>query len=495
MNAAIYARVSTDLQAEKGYSLQTQIDACTQKAKEMGAVAIKTYVDDGYSGSYLERPALDKLRDALDAKLYDMVVIYDQDRLSRTLSHQLLLTEEIEKSGAQLVFVSSEYKRTPEGILFYQIKGAFSAYEKEKIRERMMRGKRGKLRQGKPIQDSGVYGYDWDEEKGKYIINQEEAAIIRMIYDTYLTGKSIYTTADALNRQNIPSASGKIWRYNVVHTILTREMYTGEYWSNKIYHKRVGNVKEERIQRDEKDWIRMEAPAIIDKDTFAKVRQKLTANRHDAVRWDYTQSLLQGILYCPYCGRRKTLLSDRKQGKRYYCCVKRQGDTRIICHSRHAEVVYTDMLFWEILTQICRNENTLKGYIEKKSGKKLAKAGTENGKLQERLRAIAREKEVVMNWFSDGLLSQEQATQKLTALKNEETKLAAKIVEADPQHVPEINLQDIVEKIKNCPLDVASKRAVVLQYIEKVYFTRTDSSYKKKEKAYRVEFNIVFKNT
>ena len=139
MNAAVYARVSTDLQAEKGYSLQTQIDACTQKAKEMGAVAIKTYVDDGYSGSYLERPALDKLRDALDAKLYDMVVIYDQDRLSRTLSHQLLLTEEIEKSGAQLVFVSSEYKRTPEGILFYQIKGAFSAYEKEKIRERMMR--------------------------------------------------------------------------------------------------------------------------------------------------------------------------------------------------------------------------------------------------------------------------------------------------------------------------------------------------------------------
>ena len=117
MNAAVYARVSTDLQAEKGYSLQTQIEACTQKAKEMGAVAIKTYVDDGYSGSYLERPALDKLRDALDAKLYDMVVIYDQDRLSRTLSHQLLLTEEIEKSGAQLVFVSSEYKRTPEGIL------------------------------------------------------------------------------------------------------------------------------------------------------------------------------------------------------------------------------------------------------------------------------------------------------------------------------------------------------------------------------------------
>ena len=494
MNAAVYARVSTDLQAEKGYSLQTQIDACTQKAKEMGAVAIKTYVDDGYSGSYLERPALDKLRDALDAKLYDVVVIYDQDRLSRTLSHQLLLTEEIEKSGAQLVFVSSEYKRTPEGILFYQIKGAFSAYEKEKIRERMMRGKRGKLRQGKPIQDSGVYGYDWDAGKG-YVINPTEAAVIRMIYDIYLTGKSIYTTADELNRQNIPSASGKIWRYNVVHTILTREMYTGEYWSNKIYHKHVGNVKEERIQRDEKDWIRMEAPAIIDKDTFAKVRQKLTANRNAVVRWHYSQSLLQGILYCPYCGRRKTLLTDGKQHKRYYTCVKRQGDTHIICHTRHAEVVYTDMLFWEVLAEICRSENTLKDYIEKKYGTKLTKAGAKNDKLKERLRSIVCEKEVVMGWFSDGLLSQEQATQKLAALKAEETKLNAKIVESDPQHVPEIDLPEIVDKIKNCPLDVESKRAVILEYIDKVYFVRTDSSYGKKHKAYRVEFNIVFKNT
>ena len=495
MNAAVYARVSTDLQAEKGYSLETQVEACTKKAKEMGAVTVKAYIDDGYSGEYMERPELEKLRDALYAKLYDIVVIYDQDRLSRTLSHLLLLTEEVEKSGAQLVFVNSEYKRTPEGILFYQIKGAFSAYEKEKIRERMMRGKRGKLRQGKPIQDSGVYGYDWDAEKGKYIINHAEAAIIRMIYELYLTGKSIYTTANALNEQNIPSASGKIWRYNVVHKILTREMYTGEYWANTIYHKHVGVVKEERIQRDEKDWIRMQSPAIIDKDTFAKARQKLTANRNAAVRWDYTQSLLQGIIYCPYCGRRKTLLSHRKQFSRFYCCVKRQGDTHIICNTRHAEVVYTDLLFWEVLMKICSSEKTLKHYIEKTSGKQITKTEATKDKILDRLQAISHEKEVVMNWFSSGLLSQEQATQKLSALKSEETKLSVKLAETTPEHKPDIDLKEIVNKIKNCPLDVESKRAVVLQYIDKVYFVRTDSTHGKKNKAYRVEFNIQFKNT
>ena len=495
MNAAVYARVSTDLQAEKGYSLQTQVDACTQKAKEMGALTIKEYIDDGYSGSYLERPALEKLRDALDAKLYDMVVIYDQDRLSRNLSHQLLLTEEIEKSGAQLVFVNSEYKRTPEGILFYQIKGAFSSYEREKIRERMMRGKRGKLRQGKAIQDSGVFGYDWDPESHTYIINPAEASIIRKIFEIYLEGKSTYTTANTLNELNIPTAKGKIWRYNVVHTILTREMYTSEYWANTVYHKHVGVAKETRIRRDEKEWIRMQAPAIISKDTFAKARQKLTANRNDALRWNYPESLLQGIVYCPYCGRRKTLMSRRAELNRYYSCVKRQGDTHTICNTRHAEVVLTDTLFWAVLQKICSDTKTLQAYIEKTSGKKLAKDETGKERIQDRLQAISNEKKVVMEWFSQGLLTQEQATQKLASLKNEETKLSAKLVESIPNHTPQIDLKGIVDAVKNCPLDTSSKRAVVLQNIDKVFFIRTDKTHGKKNKAYRVEFEIHFKNT
>ena len=83
MNVAIYARVSTAAQAEKGYSLETQVEACKQKALSLGAASIKEYVDDGYSGAYLERPALDSMRDAVSAKLHDCIIIYDIDRLSR----------------------------------------------------------------------------------------------------------------------------------------------------------------------------------------------------------------------------------------------------------------------------------------------------------------------------------------------------------------------------------------------------------------------------
>ena len=186
--AAIYARVSTDRQAEQGYSIETQIAACEKYAHDLGAASIIKFIDDGYSGAYLERPRLDALRDALQAKIYDVVIVYTPDRLARRLSHQLLITEEIEKSGATLHFVNAEYKATPEGQLFYQMQGAFAEYEREKIRERTMRGMRGKLKSGKPISNHNVFGYGWDGETENYIINPAEAEIVRKIFDMYVSG-------------------------------------------------------------------------------------------------------------------------------------------------------------------------------------------------------------------------------------------------------------------------------------------------------------------
>lgn len=188
-------------------------------------------------------------------------------------------------------------------------------------------------------------------------------------------------------------------------------------------------------------------------------------------------------------------MSDRKSLTRSYACVKRQGDTHIICKTRYAEVVLTDTLFWAVLQKICSDTKTLQKYIEKTSGKQLTKNETTKEKFQERLQAISNEKTVVMQWFSQGLLTQEQATQKLASLKNEETRLSAKLFESVPEHTPQIDLKGIVNAVKNCPLDTSSKRAVVLQNIDKIFFIRTDKTHGKKHKAYRVEFDIHFKNT
>ncbi|MEG3067983.1 MAG: recombinase family protein [Syntrophaceticus schinkii] len=146
MRAAIYVRVSTEEQAVHGYSLAEQREACSQRAAELGAVEILLFADEGASGATLDRPGLDALREAVRMGTVNTLVLRDPDRLSRRLAHQLYLSEEFEKAGVQLEFLDFEWKTTPEGRLFYAIKGAIAEYEREKIRERVTRGKLQKPR-------------------------------------------------------------------------------------------------------------------------------------------------------------------------------------------------------------------------------------------------------------------------------------------------------------------------------------------------------------
>ena len=168
---AIYARVSTDAQAETGYSISDQIRTCREHAEKNG-LEIVEYIDDGYSGEYLERPALERLRDDLRAKLIHNVIVYDPDRLSRNLTNQLLLADEIEKANAQLIFITHDYDASPEGRLFFSIRGAISAFEKAKIRERTLRGKRSKALSGKLTFNDDAYGYTYDKENSMCIVKK-----------------------------------------------------------------------------------------------------------------------------------------------------------------------------------------------------------------------------------------------------------------------------------------------------------------------------------
>jgi site-specific DNA recombinase len=122
--AAIYTRVSTEDQG-RGYLIPTQLEACQLFAKEQGYTVPETHVfiDEGISGATLERPALRQVRDAITARTIAAVLVYDLDRLSRKLVHQLILTEECERAGVALHFILSPTDTSPEGTLFLQIRG------------------------------------------------------------------------------------------------------------------------------------------------------------------------------------------------------------------------------------------------------------------------------------------------------------------------------------------------------------------------------------
>lgn len=231
---AIYARVSTEEQAKKGFSLEDQIKECRKKAK---TDEVMEYIDRGVSGEILDRHVLTKLRNDVKDALITKVICLDPDRLSRKLINQLIITDEIEKRGVKLVFVNGEYTKTPEGNLFYSMRGAIAEFEKAKINERMSRGRKEKARQGKVMRNFQIYGYDYDKQQGKIIIN-EEAKIVRLIFELFTQPNSmvegINGIAKYLTSKGIPTKRGaKVRHRQVVRQLLMNRVYMGEFYQNR----------------------------------------------------------------------------------------------------------------------------------------------------------------------------------------------------------------------------------------------------------------------
>jgi len=252
MRAHIYVRVSTDAQAEKGYSLPTQLDGCREKAQEIGATSIEEYVDDGYSGDDPDRPAFTRLKEAIEKKQVDALVCYDPDRLFRKRYHQDFFVEDISQSGIKIVFVTVSYEDSAEGRLVFGIRGSVSEYEKDKIRERTMRGKRGKAKAGKIVMNTRPTGYDWDAEKSMYFPNQDKE-IVRQMFTMILDGMSISAVTKRLNREGIPSPKGFYWRPATISRILYNPLYCGEAIQFRQYRRKV-NGKYVTTTRDESEW-------------------------------------------------------------------------------------------------------------------------------------------------------------------------------------------------------------------------------------------------
>ena len=477
MNVAIYARVSTAAQAEKGYSLETQVEACRQKAVSLGADNIKNYIDDGYSGAYLERPALDDLRDALAAGLHDTVIVYDTDRLARDTMLLLLLTEEIEKC-ATLMFVNTEYNKTPEGQLFYEIKGSFAKYERIRIQDRFARGRRGKLRRGLPLMDSHVFGYDFID--GKYVINEYEANIVRMIFDFYINSVGGQkNVVKMLKEKGVPAPMGAaVWRLSTVCNILRREQYTGEYYALKVYRKKTSAHKTTDIPRDKSEWIAMSCPGIISKETFAAAEEKRERNKIQKIRETRYNALLQGVAYCGVCGKKLVFhhFYDRTKSdnsNEYYFYKCHNGDNRIM----RADIV--DAIVWEALSKLCKSERAIKTYA--------AKQTPPDAKIDvnKELQRIDEQRAAVVTWFTQNYITAEQATAKLEALKQKQKILQAQAVKKD-----NIDAAKIRAIMKPKKLTYAEKRNAILQVCSKIFITRAGGKYGKK---YELKIDFVFK--
>ena len=148
--AVLYARVSGDDRHKEDRNLLGQLQMCREFAREQGyQIVAELHEDDrGASGAAFELPQLNLVRDMAQRGEFNVLVVREIDRLSRSLAKQLFVEEELKRNGVQIVYVIGEYADTPEGSLNKNIRASIAEYERLKISERMVRGRELKVKAG-----------------------------------------------------------------------------------------------------------------------------------------------------------------------------------------------------------------------------------------------------------------------------------------------------------------------------------------------------------
>ena len=231
-HAAMYIRVSTKEQAEKGWSVEGQykdiMDYC-DKQEELKISRV--YKDEGYSGKDIDRPGLETMINHAILGKFDILLCYRYDRLSRDNMDFQIIRHYLNKSDIKIVSVTEPIPETdsPLGEFMVSLIGLISTLERKWIISRSKMGLRIRAQKGLWKGGTTPYGYDYDKDSGKLVINDDESRVVKLIYDKYLEYQTLTMVANYLNNEGISSKTGKDWSKKVVSDVLKNRSYLGYY--------------------------------------------------------------------------------------------------------------------------------------------------------------------------------------------------------------------------------------------------------------------------
>lgn len=385
---ALYARVSTTRQQEDR-TVASQLAALEKAAEAMGleVSAEQRYVDEGYSGSRLDRPGLDALRDAAADGLLDLVLVYAPDRLARNYVHQQIVLEELGKRGVQVHFLERPVSQKPEDLLLVQMQGVIAEYERAKILERTRRGRLHKVKTGQMLPFYiPPYGYRVvrtpQVPQGLVVLDEVEAGQVRQMYQWVLEENlSARQVAKRLNAQGVHPRKAQLWVQSTVYSILTNPAYAGlaTYFKREPVEptrplhpgKYRKNAKSSSRVRPKAQWLEVPVPALVEPQEQREVRERLSQHKWLSprnVRHDY---LLRTLVVCGQCGLR--MVCERQTRSHhpyeyfYYACERRSPEDTgrpERCTAKRVRAPELDAVVWKALCEWLQQPQMLLKEVE-----------------------------------------------------------------------------------------------------------------------------------
>ncbi|NLY01558.1 MAG: recombinase family protein [Rhodopirellula sp.] len=337
VRCAIYTRKSTDEGLDQDFnSLDAQREAAEAyiaSQQHEGWVCLPDRYDDGgFTGANMERPALKRLFEDLEAGHIDCVVVYKVDRLSRSLLDFARMMETFEKHQVSFVSVTQQFNTTHSmGRLTLNILLSFAQFEREIISERTRDKIAAARRKGKWMGGKPLLGYDLllGPGGGKLIVNEDEAVRVRAIFDEYIQRQSLIRTVQVLNERGWTT---KRW------TTRKGNERGGQPFDKASLFRLLSNVVYRGKVRYKDEVHAGEHEAIIDEDIWTRVQKMLRSNGRTGgmhVRNKYG-ALLKGLLHCKPCDRvmMHTYTAKGNRRYRYYVCYTAQKQGWHACPSK-----------------------------------------------------------------------------------------------------------------------------------------------------------------
>jgi site-specific DNA recombinase len=378
MRVALYARVSSERQADE-LTIQSQVAALRQRiaADRCRIEPELCFLDEGFSGATVQRPALERLRDLAYSGAIDRLYVHSPDRLARHYAYQVVLLEELQRHSVEVVFLNDVTGVTsPEKNLLMHAQGMIAEYERAKILERTRRGRRYAARQGKvSALGHAPYGYRYVSKhegggEARYEVDADASRRVQALFRWVgVEGLSLGEVSRRLREEGVLTPTGRnSWDRATLRGILLNPAYQGtaKYGKTRLLPRKTEprSMRGRPLTRhshqfavatkpDEQEEIAV--PALVSAELFQAVAERLADNRRRyRAQKQGTEFLLSGLLVCghcqsAFCGRRYRIKPSSTYV--YYQCIgtdrHRHGGDRICANKgvpgRIEDAVWADV--------------------------------------------------------------------------------------------------------------------------------------------------------
>ncbi|MBS5925278.1 MAG: recombinase family protein [Clostridium perfringens] len=492
---AIYCRVSTDEQAEFGYSIDEQKRLLEEWCKANDYIIYKCYSDRGISGKNIkDRPALKELlSDAKEGK-FDMVISWKINRVSRKLEDVLKIVNILEKNNITFKSYSEPFETdTPAGRMQFQMMALIGEFERGTIAQNVKMGMIAKAKSGNWC-GGRVLGYDLvpnnspeEEKKGKnkLEINEKEAEIVRFIFNEYSKGKGYKAITNKMNKLGYKTKKGNNFSVGSIRDILTNPVYIGEIRYNVRQ-----NWSEKRRRNINPNPIRVKGKheAIIDRELWDKVQLILESKKGKPSRIYDGEYLLTGILRCPKCGAgmvisrtTNTLADGTKKRIAYYCCGNWKNKGTSVCNSNTIRVDKANEYVFKKIEELVSNEAMIKAVVKninKERKDKVKPAKRLLGDIDKELEKLDKRKRKIFEAYEDDILTKEEfqtrkdeLNEKIRILEEEKKPLLNTISEDVSEEIPYEFIKDILmnfSKILNSSVSREQQKKLLHMIISEI---------------------------